>query len=102
MTTTPKLACLDAGPDCSGPVEYRMPLAAPRRAFPRCEAHWEKRLHFDEAINCRYPQMAPRDSAPRDAGERCRLTEGQGDRDTKPRERRVTTSSRLTTPLVVN
>jgi hypothetical protein len=40
------LRCLDAGQgDCSGPVEPRLlPDRDDLKAFPRCEAHFEKRL----------------------------------------------------------
>jgi hypothetical protein len=42
LTTTPE--CLDGPRDCAGPVEYRMTPDRHDRAFPRCEAHFEKRL----------------------------------------------------------
>jgi hypothetical protein len=45
--------CLDHRPDrpgeCRGEVEYRLsPDRADFKAFPRCEAHWEKRLKSAE------------------------------------------------------
>ena len=66
------LECLEAGPDCSGPVEYRMPLSGTGRAFPRCDAHWEKRLDTQEQINQRYPDspIPPPGFDPSYAGER--------------------------------
>jgi hypothetical protein len=62
--------CLQHGPDCAGPVEYRMPLSGTGRAFPRCDAHWEKRLDEQERINRTYPETAPSDFDPAYAGER--------------------------------
>lgn len=41
----PELRCLQDGPDCQGPVEYRLaPDRDDLKAFPRCEFHWQKRL----------------------------------------------------------
>lgn len=42
---TDELRCLEAGSrtECAGPVEYRM-LPDNPRSFPRCEAHFAKRL----------------------------------------------------------
>jgi hypothetical protein len=68
--SAPVLECLEAGPDCSGPVEYRIPLSSTGRAFPRCDHHWELRLDEQERIQQRYPQTAPADFDPLDAGER--------------------------------
>jgi len=62
-------ACLEHGPDCSGEVEYRMPLSGTGRAFPRCDAHWSKRLDEQDRINRTYPQTAPSDFDPSYAGE---------------------------------
>jgi hypothetical protein len=42
------LICLNESPDCSGPVEYRMPLSGTGHAFPRCDHHWELRLDAQE------------------------------------------------------
>jgi hypothetical protein len=44
------LRCLDAGQgDCSGPVEFRTtPDREDFKSFPRCEAHFEKRLAESE------------------------------------------------------
>jgi hypothetical protein len=64
-----ELICLNLGPDCSGPVEYRMPLSGTGHAFPRCDHHWEQRLDEQERINRTYPVLAPRDFDPLDAGE---------------------------------
>ena len=61
--------CLEYGPDCSGPVEYRMPLSATGRSFPRCDKHWDERLDVQEGINQRYPVLAPSDFDPAYAGE---------------------------------
>ena len=40
------IECLDGHADdpCEGDVEYRMPLSATGRSFPRCDKHWEARL----------------------------------------------------------
>lgn len=65
------LECIDDhGEDgCQGPVEYRMPLSGTGESFPRCEKHWNERLAVQEDIDERYPQMAPADFDPLDAGE---------------------------------
>lgn len=69
MSTEP-LTCLDAYQGgCSGPVEHMMPLSGTGRAFPRCERHWEQRLHDQEQIDARYPVTAPSDFDPLYAGE---------------------------------
>lgn len=76
MTThdTDELECLDDGDDrhpCSGPVEYRMALSASGKSFPRCAAHWERRLAEQERLNRDYPD-SPNPPAwfdPMDAGE---------------------------------
>ena len=47
--------CLDAGPDCKGPVEYRHALSGTGRSFPRCDHHWSLRLDAQERINRDYP-----------------------------------------------
>jgi len=70
MTTTDTPNCLNAGPDCSGPVEYRMPLSGTETAFPRCDHHWSKRLDEQARITRTYPTLAPRDFDPSYAGER--------------------------------
>jgi len=65
--------CLDEGRGhCEGQVEYRMPLSATGRSFPRCEHHWNLRLDEQEKINDRYPNsdLAPADFDPAYAGER--------------------------------
>lgn len=36
--------CLERGPDCRGPVEFRAPLSGTGTPFARCEGHWERRL----------------------------------------------------------
>jgi len=67
------LECLDSGDErrpCSGEVEYRMPLSATGRSFPRCEAHWTRRLDKQSEIDRRYPYHAPSDFDPAYAGER--------------------------------
>ena len=64
-------ACLDYGEDCHGDVEYRLPLSGTGRAFPRCDAHWERRLDEQERISARYGgSVAPVDFDPTYAGER--------------------------------
>lgn len=55
---------------CAGQVEYRMPLSGTGRAFPRCEAHWEKRLDEQARIQRTYGgACAPRGFDPAYAGE---------------------------------
>jgi hypothetical protein len=69
------LKCLDASGDflndqeCSGTIEYRTPLSATGRSFPRCAKHWTERLDVQEGINRRYPTHAPSDFDPAYAGE---------------------------------
>lgn len=57
--------------DCAGSVEYRFPLSATGRSFPRCDRHWAERLDAQEQINRRYPDspFAPSDFDPAYAGE---------------------------------
>jgi hypothetical protein len=61
--------CLNAGPDCEGPVEYRLPLSGTGRSFPRCAKHWHDRLNLEEGLRERYPEQPPSDWSPLDAGE---------------------------------
>lgn len=65
------LDCLDGhGRDgCHGPVEYRHPLTATGRAFPRCELHWERRLDEQVRIGRLYPYFPPPMWSAADAGE---------------------------------
>ncbi len=67
---TEKLECLDGPTGCEGTVEYRLPLSATGRSFPRCDAHWAKRLAFQEETNRKYPTLPPADFDPLYAGER--------------------------------
>lgn len=67
---TDDLKCLDAPEGgCKGVIEYRYPLSATGRSFPRCDSHWEKRLEVQRGIERRYPQHAPADFDPAYAGE---------------------------------
>lgn len=63
--------CLNYGPDCSGAVEYRMPLSGSGKSFVRCDTHWLERLDVQKGINRRYPDspMPPSDFDPYYAGE---------------------------------
>lgn len=64
------LECVNAhAGDCSGSVEYRMPLSGTGRSFPRCDRHWQTRLDLEQGLRERYPQQPPRDWSPDDAGE---------------------------------
>ncbi len=68
-----KLECIDRGRgDCSTKIEYRHALSGTGVSFPRCDNHWEVRLHEQEKINDRYPDspIAPSDFDPTYAGER--------------------------------
>lgn len=68
MTDEPR--CLQAGPDCKGPVEYHLnPDRDDFKAFPRCEFHQSKRLDQAEEHMRKYPMMAPSDFDPSFAGE---------------------------------
>lgn len=63
-------ACLNEGPDCQGPVKFRMPLSGTGRAFPRCEKHWDERLAEQDRINAKYGSPTPpADFDPAYAGE---------------------------------
>lgn len=54
--------CLDGPDGCSGPVEYRMALSGTGRSFPRCDAHWARRLDEQDRITRTYPDSpAPPD-----------------------------------------
>lgn len=65
------LICLDEGRgDCAGEIDYREALSATGVRFPRCDNHWEVRLHEQEQINQRYPYHQPSDFDPTYAGER--------------------------------
>lgn len=64
------LTCLQAGADCAGAVEYRIPLSGTGQSFPRCEHHWELRLIEQDRIERTYPVNPPRDFDSLDAGER--------------------------------
>lgn len=71
IESEPDLECLDDHKGgCKGPVEYRFALSATGRSFPRCDAHWEKRLDEEEETRQRYPVMQPSNFDPMDAGER--------------------------------
>jgi hypothetical protein len=62
--------CLDGPEGCEGHTEYREPLSATGKPFPRCDKHWDQRLQKQDEINQRYPQNAPSDFDPGYAGER--------------------------------
>lgn len=68
-----ELECIDGyGPDdssCSGPIEYRMALSGTGQSYPRCDGHWERRVDREQEIRQRYPEHAPSDWSPYDAGE---------------------------------
>lgn len=44
-----ELRCLERGPDCSGPVEYRHAGGMNGKSWPRCTFHGQRRLdrHYD-------------------------------------------------------
>ncbi len=67
--TLPASECIAHGPDCHGPVEYRMPLSGTGKSFPRCTKHWQDRLDLEQHIAERYPTHPPADWSPLDAGE---------------------------------
>lgn len=70
MQQLPADECLEHGPQCAGPVEYRYPLSGTGKAFPRCEAHWDKRLAQQDEINRKYGgDCPPSDFDPSYAGE---------------------------------
>ena len=73
MTIADALECLDEGHGaCGGPVEYRAPLSATGRSFPRCDRHWGERLDEQARIDDAYPDTpgAPSWFDPSAAGER--------------------------------
>jgi hypothetical protein len=66
------MKCLDHHEGgCAGAVEYRFPLSATGKSFPRCEKHWAERLDQQAEIDARYPDspFAPSDFDPSYAGE---------------------------------
>lgn len=67
------LKCLDdyGDGDCRGKVEYRMPLSATGKSFPRCDKHWGIRLDKQERLDRDYPDspFAPSWFDPMNAGE---------------------------------
>lgn len=64
------LECINGPEDCSGPIEYRMPLSGTGQSFPRCEHHWEWRLREEERIQATYGSLTPpSDWSHYDAGE---------------------------------
>ncbi|MFE2101589.1 hypothetical protein [Streptomyces sp. NPDC059468] len=71
---TEELKCLESRTEeCSGAVEYRAPLSGTGRSFPRCDAHWAKRLEKQKEIAERYApssDVPPRGFDPTYAGER--------------------------------
>lgn len=73
MTNQPieLLECLDDADfdGCSGAIEYRTPLSATGRSFPRCDKHWAERVEREEELRRRYPETPPADWSPLDAGE---------------------------------
>lgn len=60
---------MQAGPECSGPVQYRMALSESGESFARCDRHWGQRLQLEEDLNKRYPPTPPADWSYYDAGE---------------------------------
>lgn len=64
------MECLDHGKgDCSGPVEFRMPMSGTGKSFPRCDRHFEEALERYHENQERYPQLQPSDFDPAYAGE---------------------------------
>ena len=47
--------CINGPVECSGRVEFRMPLSGTGKSFPRCDAHWSKRLDLEEELRRNYP-----------------------------------------------
>lgn len=68
--TTTEVRCLQYGPDCMGPVEYRLsPDRDDFKAFPRCDYHWEQRLEAAEKNREYMSDVPPSWFDPMDAGE---------------------------------
>ena len=61
--------CINGPEGCRGTVEHRMPLSGTGQSFSRCDWHWEQRLENEQGIRERYPEHAPADWSPSDAGE---------------------------------
>lgn len=56
MTAIETIECLDEHKGgCEGTVEYRPSLTGTGMAIPRCDAHWQKRLDFQEQHTRIYP-----------------------------------------------
>lgn len=65
------LTCLDGPNDCAGDVEYRItPDREDMKAFPRCEAHFQRRLDQAERNLELMSDVAPTWFDPSYAGER--------------------------------
>lgn len=66
------LRCLERNDTCAGPVEYRTPLSATGKPYPRCDAHWDKRLATQQRVDRDYPDqpVPPSGFDPSYAGER--------------------------------
>lgn len=71
QTSTEKLECVQSFNEqgCRGGVQYRTPLSATGRSYPRCDRHWDARLQLEAELNQRYPATPPPDWSPLDAGE---------------------------------
>ena len=70
-TETETLRCLDGPENCSGAVELRFtPDRDDFRSFPRCEAHFERRLAQAERNREYMSDVAPSWFDPTYAGER--------------------------------
>lgn len=55
-----ELDCIDGpeqGNDCSGPVHLRMALSGTGTPYPRCDAHWNRRLELEARLRADYPDM---------------------------------------------
>jgi hypothetical protein len=73
MTADDTLTCLDDHDgNCSGDVRWRVGTSGTGRNFPRCEAHWAKRLDRQARIDRDYPDspVPPPWFDPTVAGER--------------------------------
>lgn len=63
------LECINGPEGCRGVTVLRMSLSGTGTPYPRCDGHWDTRLDLEDDLRRRYPDVAPSDWSPYDAGE---------------------------------